>query len=154
MIQNSINAEENQVFSGNIYVYPSEPTPLSKVNFTIGVNKNITVEDVRLIAEECIGDMRFSDYFNVSMNYTFSCCWAFYETQIKLIHENATTIKYYVKIFSNGTWIDSDDGFTNLSSPVNNNPVIDPENRSAPGFELVFILFSISLFLILKKRNI
>jgi len=87
------------------------------------------------------------------MNHTFSCCWAFYETQIKLVHEDATKIKYYVKIFSNDTWFVSNVSFTNLSSPVSNSYKIRSEDRSTPGFELVLMLFSIGFYLVLKKRN-
>jgi hypothetical protein len=147
MIQNSINAEENSVF-GDIIVSPLEPTPLSVVNFTVGVNSNITVEDVRLIVRECTGGMCFLDDYNISMNYTYTCCMDFYETQIKFIHEDATQIKYYVKIFNNGTWHTSNTSFTNLSIPVSNNPVISPKNRSLPGFEFVLLFFSIGLLLI------
>lgn len=146
MMQNSIVAEENPVFS-DITVYPLKPTPLSEVSFTIGINSNITVEDVRLIAQECAGDLCFINKYNVSMNYSYTCCMDFYETQIKLIHEDATQIKYYVKIFNNGTWYTSNTSFTNFSIPVNNNPVIIPENKSMPGFELFIVFFSAGLLL-------
>jgi len=157
MIQNSITAEENPVF-GDINVSPLKPTPLSVVSFHVGINKNITVEDVRLIVRECAGDLCFFNDFNVSMNYTYTCCMDFYETQIKLIHEDATQLKYYVKIFNNGTWYTSNTSFTNLSIPVNNNPVIIPENKSMPGFELVLLFFSSGFILIrrqlkLKRKN-
>jgi len=146
MVQNSINAEENPIF-GSIDIYPSKPAPHSNVSFTIGINSNVTVEDIRLIVQECKSGMCLRNDSNVSMNYSHSCCMAFYETQIKLIYEGATTIKYYVKILSNGTWYTSDTSFTDLSIPGNN-------NRSTPGFELVLIIFSIILFLTLKKRNL
>ena len=147
MIQNSIAAEENPVF-GDINVSPLEPTPLSVVSFTIGVNSNITVEDVRLIVQECAGDMCLANDFNVSMNYSYTCCMNFYETQIKFIHEDATQIKYYVKIINNGTWYTSNTSFTNLSIPINNNPVIIPENKSLPEFEMPLLVLSIALILI------
>ena len=157
MAQNSINAEENPIF-GSINVNPLEPTPLSEVNFIIGVNKNVTVDEVRLIAEECTGDMCFFKGFNVSMNYTYSCCWAFYETQIKLLHEDATKIKYCVIVLSNGTWYNSIYSSTNLSIPFYNNSTINPESRSTSGFEFVLIFFSAGLLLIrrcykLKEKN-
>jgi hypothetical protein len=157
IIQKSIAAEENPVF-GDININPLEPTPLSVVSFTIGVNSNVTVEDVRLIVQECAGDMCFANDFNVSMNYSYTCCMDFYETQIKFIHEDATQIKYYVKIFNNGTWYYSNTSFTNFSIPVNNNPLIISENRSIPGFELVLLFFSAGALLMsrhykLKEKN-
>ena len=150
IIQNSITAEENSVF-GDIAVYPSKPTPLSVVSFTSGVNSNITVEAVRLIVQECAGDLCFLNDFNVSMNYTYTCCMDFYETQITLIHEGATQIKYYVKILNNGTWYNSDTNVTNLSIPTSNNPVIISDNRTLPGFETPLIILSIALILVLNR---
>jgi hypothetical protein len=154
IVQNSIASEENAIFD-NIDVSPLEPPPCSEVSFTIGINSNITVDDIRLIAQECAGDMCFINKYNVSMNYTYTCCMDFYETQIKLIHEDATQIKYYVKIFNNGTWYTSNTSFTNFSITVNNNPVIIPKNKSMPGSEMPLLVLSIALILVfnLWKRK-
>jgi hypothetical protein len=115
------------------------------------------VDEVRLIVQECTGGMCFLNDYNVSMNYSYSCCMDFYETQIELIHKDATQLKYYAKILNNDSWYISNRSITNLSIPVNNNPVIIPENRSLPGFELVLLFFSIGFLLMrryykLKKR--
>ena len=157
LIRNSIAVEENLVFGG-ITVSPLEPTSRSELSFTVGVNRNITAEEVRIIVQECAGDLCFVDDFNVSMNYTYTCCMDFYETQLTLIHEGATQIKYFVKILHNGSWYNSNTTVMNLSIPVNNTPVIIPENRSMPGFELVALFLSAGLLLIrrhnkLKEKN-
>ena len=75
----------------------------------------------------------------------------FYETQITLIHEGATQIKYYVKILDNGTWYNSDTNVFNLSIPTSNNPVIISDNRTLPGFETPLIVLSIALILVLNR---
>ena len=150
MMQNSITAEENSVF-GNINVYPLEPTPLSVVNFTVGINNNITVDDVRLIVRECTGDMCFAKDLNVSMNYSYTCCMDFYETQIKLVHKDVTQLKYYVKIFNNDTWYISNASILNLSVPGNNNPLIISENKSTPGFEMPLLVLSIVLIIVFNQ---
>lgn len=153
IIQNSIASEENAIFD-NIDVSPLEPPPCSAVSFHVGINKNITVQDVRLIVQECRNDVCFINDFNVSMNYSYSCCWNFYRTKITLIHEDATKIKYYVKILNNGTWYNSDTNVMNLSNTINNTPVINPEKRLMPGFDFVLFIFSTGFIILSRYKSL
>ena len=87
-----------------IYVSPFQPPPLSNVIFTAGIiNNSSKIDEVRLIIQECMEDLCFIDSQNISMNYTYSCCMDFFETELELTHENATHIKYHLEIMSNGS---------------------------------------------------
>jgi hypothetical protein len=134
--------------------YPSEPTPQSNVTFVVGINSsNCSIDQVCLIAQECMDDLCSIYSQNLSMNYTYSCCMDFYEAEFKGEREDATQIKYHVEILSNGSWYVFETGFIDLLDSPDNN-IDDNKKNTTPGFEIVLILFSIILFLIVKKRNL
>jgi len=127
--------------------------PLSNVTFVVGINSsNSSIDNVCLIVQECMADLCSIESQNLSMNYSYSCCMDFYETKFKGKREDATQIKYHLEILSNGSWYTFETGFINLLD--NPNDINDNNKNTIPGFELVLIIFSIILFLILKKRNL
>lgn len=132
---------------------PSEPMPQSNVSFFVGINKNnSSIDQVCLIVQECMTDLCSIKFQNLTMNYSYSCCMDFYEAEFKGEREDATQIKYHVEILSNGSWYVFETGFIDLLDNPNN--ANDNNKNTVPGFELVLIIFSIVLFLVLKKRNL
>jgi len=85
------------------------------------------------------------------MNYMYSCCMDFYEIEFKGTNKDATQIKYNLEILSNGTWYNFETGFINLVGYSSENINSENENKT-PGFEFLFIISSIILVLLLKKR--
>lgn len=136
-----------------VYCYPSEPMPQSNVTFVVGINSsNSGIDDVCLIVQECMTDLCSIKFQNLTMNYSYSCCMDFYEAEFKGEREDATQIKYHLEILSNGSWYTFETGFIDLLDNPNN--ANDNNKNTVPGFELVLIIFSIVLFLVLKKRNL
>lgn len=132
-----------------IGIEPVEPTPLSAIIFTVKIDNTTNIQDVRLILQECQGDMCFVDKWNESMNFTNDV----YQTSIKLLHEQATQFKYNIAIKANETWFTSETAFVNLSIDEQNNPPENnPGNNSTPGFELVLLFFSTGLILIRRRK--
>ena len=134
-----------------VFVDPPQPSPLSAVKFIVGVNSNDSIDDVRLIVQEYRDDLCFASGFNISMNMTFSCCMEYYEVKIKLIHENATQIKYHLEILNNETWYDFETKFVSLVVNENdsaNSTVSNSNDRSAPGFEVIIVISSIAIIII------
>lgn len=136
-----------------IYVSPFQPRPLSNVIFTAGiVNNSSKIDEARLIIQECMEDLCFTDGQNISMNYSYSCCMDFFEAELELTHENATHIKYHLEILSNGSWYEYETDYVFLSVDGNEN-TNDSVKLTTPGFEIVILLFSIFVFLKLKKKR-
>jgi hypothetical protein len=138
---------------GEIYSSPSHPLPLSTVNFTAGIyNNSSRIEAVQLIAQECMDDLCFIYSQNISMKYTYSCCMDFFEAEFTLTHEDATQIKYHLEIMSNGTWYEYETDYIPISR-ISDNNTDDSIDDTTPGFEIVLLLFSIFVFLIIKKKR-
>ena len=134
-----------------VHCNPYEPAPLSTVTFTAGIyNNSSRIDEVRLIAQECMDDICFIDSQNISLNYTYSCCKDFYEAKLKLTHENATQIKYHLLILNNGTWHKYKTEYISLKIKPDENPVDSKENTT-PGFEILTVLASIILFVVKKS---
>jgi hypothetical protein len=77
----------------------------------------------------------------------------FYEKTFKLINSNATIIKYHLEILSNGTWYKYNTSYFHLY----NNPdekIINNEENQTPGFEFIFLIFSLILFLITRHYKL
>lgn len=136
-----------------IYTSPFEPHPLASVTFTTGIsNNNSRIDKVNLIIEECRDDLCFIDNQNISMNYSYNCCMDFFEAEIKLMHEDATQLKYHLEILSNGSWFEYDTNYVSLSVGTANNEENDIKNK-APGFEIIILLFSIAVLVRINKKK-
>ncbi len=132
---------------------PFKPVPLSNVTFIAGINSsNESIDEVRLIAQECMEDVCFIDSSNISMNYSYSCCMDFYETQLQLTREDATQIKYHLEILSNGTWYMYNTSFIPMAKNSNEN-IINPEKNQTPGFEFISALISMLIILFYLYKN-
>lgn len=70
----------------DISIEPVDPAPLSTVTFLVTIDNTTTIQDVRLILQECRQDMCFIDKWNESMNRINGV----YQTNITLIHKQAT----------------------------------------------------------------
>lgn len=130
-----------------INCYPYNPAPLSTITLIAGIyNNNSRIEEVRLIAQECMEDICFIDSENISMNYTYSCCMDFYEAELKLKQEDATQVKYHLVILNNKTWYKYETDYIYLKIKSDENPVDSNEN-STPGFEILLVLSCIVMLL-------
>jgi hypothetical protein len=76
----------------------------------------------------------------------------FFEADLELTHEDATQIKYHLEIMSNGSWYEYETDFIPIFRISDNNTDGSIENTT-PGFEIIILLFSIFIFLKLKKKR-
>ena len=121
-------------------ITPENPTPLSTINLIIGIEDNETINDVRLIVEECSDKLNHIDSLNRSMKYSYSCCKDFYQLEFNLTHEDTTYLKCYVMIKSNNTWYTSKSWITNLSIDKIDYCLCFRDEYKIPGFEFVSLL--------------
>ena len=70
-----------------------------------------------------------------------------YQGQCTLIEEEATQIKYRLKISCNETWYTTNTTFIPLAVDANKNTTQDP-TASTPGFETPLFVLSVTLFII------
>ncbi len=134
-----------------LYHSPFEPLPLSTVKFNAGIYNNSTeIEEVKLVAQECMDDLCFIDGQNISMNYTYSCCMDFYEVEVNLNHEDATQVKYHLEIKSNGTWHEYEQDFISLSISAGKETADIVENAT-PGFGYISLIMAVFCAFVLKK---
>ena len=132
-----------------VTIDPVKPLPLSTITFNATILSNETIDEVRLIVQECRVDLCFVGGFYVSMDKISNDT---YQAQYTLTREEATQIKYYLNIAFNETWFTSNITIIPLASNANKDPA------STPGFEFVLIFFSVGLLLIrrhykLKGKN-
>ena len=136
-----------------LYHYPMNLLPLSTITFCAGIYNNSTeIEEVRLIAQECMDDLSFFESQNISMNYTYSCCMDFYEAEVNLIHEDVTQVKYHLEIKSNGTWHQYEQNVISLLIPN----IIETDNtmyNNTSGFDIPLITLSIVSVILFIKIN-
>ncbi len=151
-IINGINSSKAQPVNIDVNIFPSPPIPLENVTFIVGLNNSsyVSVDEIRLISQEYIYDVSFPETYNISLNYTYSCCMDFYEGTFKLAHKDATRIIYHLEILSNGTWYKYKTSFFDMVVNSNDNMINNKENQT-PGFEFILLIFSAILFLI--NRN-
>ena len=82
--------------------------------------------------------------FNISMEKINNDT---YQGQCTLIEEEATQIKYRLKISCNETWYTTNTTFIPLAVDVKKNTTQDPV-APTPGFETSLLILSITLFII------
>ncbi len=134
-----------------IIIEPEYPTPLSTVNFTAIMKNNTDYEEIHLIFQECAEDLCFFPRLNQSMTLIDNNT---YFSRVNLSIEKATQIKYFINFLENGNWNSTETYYVNLSDTYDENQIANNPRQSTPGFELVLMLFSIILFLTVKKRNL
>ncbi len=131
---------------------PFQPSPMSNVIFTVGINNSTSIKDVRLIVEECSDSINYADKMNISMDYSYTCCKDFYQIEFNLTHDDATHIKYYVLINDNNTWYKSETWIANFSIDKNDYCICDYYEYKTPGFELSALIIIIIFIAYLYKR--
>ena len=127
-----------------VTINPSEPLPLSTITFNATILSNDTIDEVRLYVQECRVDLCFVHEFNISMEKIINDT---FQGQCTLIEEEATQIKYRLKISSDETWYFTNITFITLAVNVKKNTTQDPA-ASTPGFETPLFVLSITLFII------
>jgi hypothetical protein len=132
-----------------VTIDPAKPLPLSTITFTAILTSNETLDEVWLLVQECRVDLCFAYGFNKSMEQITNDT---YQAQCTLMQEEATQIKYQLKIACNETWFTSNTTFVPLAVETKNNTSEAPHNQvSTPGFEIP--LFVSSFILILVFNN-
>ena len=103
---NVIDSSKAQPVIIDVNIFPFPPIPLENVTFIVGLNNSSygSVDEIRLISQEYMYNVSFPETYNISLNYTYSCCMDFYEGTFKLTHKNATRLIYHLEILSNGIW--------------------------------------------------
>jgi hypothetical protein len=130
-----------------VTIDPAQPLPLSTLTFTAMLSINETIDDIRLIVQECKEDLCFVHDFNVSMEKITN---DIYQGRCTLIEEEATQIKYHLKIVCNETWYSSNITLLPLADTKKNTSQ-EPNNRiSTPGFEVTLIILSIASLIFFK----
>lgn len=141
-------------FVGEINCIPPQPVPLTNVTLLVGINNSSSsIEEIRLIAQEYMDNLSFPDSYNISMNYSYSCCMDFYEATIKLTHSNTTKIKCHLEILSNGTWYKYNTSYFYMFNNSDEN-IISPNDNQTPGFELILVLVAVALVFFWQRKRI
>ncbi len=125
---------------------PVKPLPLSTITFTAILTSNGTIDEVRLLIQECRGDLCFVNGYNISMVLISNDT---YQGQCTLLQEEATQIKYYLRIGYNETWYTSNITFMPLTTDTKKNASQDSHDQvSTPDFEMPLLILSIAMVLI------
>ena len=151
---NFIDSSKAQPVIIDINIFPSPPIPLENVTFIVGLNNSSydIVDEIRLISQEYMYNVSFPETYNISLNYTYSCCMDFYEGTFKLEHNNATKIKYHLEILSNGTWYKYNIRYIDMFINSDKNLIENEENQTS-GFELILMVCSIMLLIFLLGKK-
>jgi hypothetical protein len=138
-----------------VTIDPAKPLPLSTVTFNATILSNETIDEVRLVVQECRVDLCFVGGFYVSMEKIANNT---YQAQYKLTREEATQIKYYLNIAFNETWFTSNTTIIPLALDGKKNTTNDSHDpASTPDFESSAVIVSIAFILIfnhwIRKSN-
>ena len=132
-----------------VTIDPAKPPPLSTVTFNATILANETIDEVRLLVQECRVDLCFIHDFNISMEKITNDT---YQGQCTLIEEEATQIKYHMKITCNETWYTFNTTFMPLALDTKKNSTQDSHDpTSTPGFEMSLLVLSIALLLVFNQ---
>jgi hypothetical protein len=133
-----------------VSIDPQQPLPCSTVTFNATILGNESIEEVRLLVQECRADMCYVLGSNVSMEKTTNDT---YEARCTLTHSDASQMKYHLGIFSNGTWYASDITFVQLASNPSGKPSQGVDSPSTPGFEFFVCALAVILTGVLYSRR-
>ena len=135
-----------------VTIDPAKPLPISTITFNATILSNETIDEVRLLVQECQADLCFVYGFNISMEKTANDT---YQAQCTLIQEEATQIKYHLNIACNETWYTSNIIFMPLASDAKKNTSQNPpDSVSTPDFEIILVVCAIALVFLWKRKRI
>ena len=128
-----------------VTIDPAKPHPLSTITFNATIQSNESIDEVRLFVQECRVDLCFVYGFNLSMEKLTNDT---YQAQCTLIQEEATQIKYHLRIACNKTWYTSNITFISLVIDAQANTSQESHDPvSTPGFEPSVVIVSIAFIL-------
>lgn len=135
----------------NIEYDPQNPEVASTVTFRATVSgEDITADQI--IVQECNEQVCFVKH-NISMNKADT---SEYQIDVELTRDDASIVKYNLKIESDGVWYDFKDDIKqfNLVPKTNGDQTNGNDNTNGtPGFELIPIVVSIVFVLFIYKRK-
>ena len=152
----------------NIQIQPETPKPQDEVTFTVDVEYPDYAKGVYLVVDEYSNDDPHMDGFNESMDKIDDDS---YEKTINLMHLDTTKIHYHfvinVQNYPDVEWTLSDkmeleldtsmtreyDEETDDDTTTTDEESSDGTTNNTPGFELVFLIIALGLFLYIKKKN-
>ena len=128
---------------------PENPEILNDVSFTAKITGD-DITAVHLFIQECEKNgVCFQPPHNISLSLIDTNT---YSGEVTLDKQKAEVMKYNLIIQDNGVWYDylqTDLKEVDLVIPSNGNG----DSNNTPGFELIFVLVSISLCILLIKRK-
>jgi len=128
-----------------VTINPSEPLPLSTITFNVTILCNDTIDEVRLFVQECRVDLCFVHSFNISMEKITNDT---YQGRCTLIEEEATQIKYHLKISCNKTEYITNTTLLPLAIDTKTNTTQNSQDPAPiPGFEIPLYVLSVALVL-------
>jgi hypothetical protein len=134
-----------------VTIDPTKPLPLSTITFNATIRCNETIDEVRLLVQECREDLCFVHSFNISMEKSINDT---YQAQCALLQEEATQIKYHLQIACNKTWYTTNTTFIPLVSETKKNTSQTPHDPvSTPGFEIILVVCAIALVFIKTRKR-
>lgn len=128
---------------------PQNPEVASTVTFNATINGE-DVSAVHIIVQECNEQVCFIRH-NISMNKVDT---SEYQIDVELTRDDASIVKYNLKIESDGVWYDFKDDIKqfNLVPKTNGDQTNGNDNTNGtPGFELIPIVVSIVFVLFIHK---
>lgn len=129
---------------------PEDPAPQSTITFTAVITSEDTLEEMRLIVQECKEGLCYIGGFNESMATIDTDT---YQASVTLIHDDATYIKYHLEIKSDGTWYKTDLTEFDLKVGSDNGNTTPNDTDKTPGFEIIFLLITIVFGTLVFKRK-
>jgi hypothetical protein len=131
---------------GDIKLTPANPAPQSDVTFSVDITGD-SISSVRIVINECDKPKGIchAPPQNVSMNKKSGNT---YETKVKLLWDDVTSITYHIELKSDGKWIEYEDHTTTLST----NSGVTNDSNGSPGFEIIIFLVAIICVILQYNR--
>lgn len=131
---------------------PTNPKPQETISFTATITDVDNIEKVTIRVQECgnepgIGYICYTEEFNETMDESDL---NMYTASVTLKQENAIELKYEINYLTGDGWISYPEGSNNLvtvdldTSTQTNDGSNNDETSDTPGFEFMFMLFSIA----------
>jgi len=131
---------------------PEDPAPQSTITFTAVITSEDTLEEMKLIVQECKEGLCYISSFNESMATVDTDT---YQASVTLIHDDATYIKYHLEIKSDGTWYKNDLTEFDLKVGSDNGNTTPNDTDKTPGFELIILIIAIGVgFILFRKKRL
>lgn len=137
------------IASVDISITPIKPSPKSSITLTVTFSDGENIDKVRIIVQECKGELCYTDSINESMSKKGEKT---YEKQVTLKHSDATFLKYNVEYYENGNFIKTESEQIDLDISSSNG---NSNGDDTPGFELFSLIIAISFIaLIIRKKRL